>query len=137
MKATEDACRQARRTNAGGSDAMTDDWLAGVRERLEAKRDDLASRMVRITDNVRRSLDSDSEERAKQLEDSEVVDALGNETRAELKKIATALARIASGEYATCVECGGAIGRARLEAYPYATACIDCAEIVEEIRARS
>ena len=109
-------------------------WPQGLRERLEAKRDELTSRLERITANVRRSLDSDSEERAKELEDSEVVDALGNEAREEINKITRALARMESGDYGLCTDCGSPIAAGRIEAYPYAEECIDCAERDEEIR---
>lgn len=115
---------------------MQGHWPEGVRERLEKRRDELNLRLERITANVRRSLDSDSEERAKQLEDSEVVDALGNEARQELARIAVALGRMESGEYGLCAGCGERIAPERIEAYPYATACIDCAELEEEIRSR-
>ena len=116
---------------------MQDRWPDGLRARLEEKRAELNARLERITANVRRGLDSDSEERAKELEDSEVVDALGNEARAELRKISRALERMESGDYGLCTECGGPIATARIEAYPYASECIDCAELEEEIQARS
>jgi RNA polymerase-binding protein DksA len=115
---------------------MHGNWPEGLKKRLEDKRDELTSRLARVTANVRRSLDSDSEERAKQLADSEVVDALGNEARNELGKISDALARMESGEYGLCKECGLQIAEKRIEAYPYADECIDCAELDEEIRAR-
>lgn len=111
-------------------------WPESLKSRLEAKRNELTARLERITANVRRSLDADSEERAKQLSDSEVVDALGNEAREELSKISIALSRMNSGKYGICVECGGPIGAKRIEAYPYADECIDCAELDEEIRSR-
>ncbi len=69
-------------------------WLASLRERLEAKRD-------------------------------------------ELGKISDALARMDSGDYGLCTECGSPIAIKRIEAYPYADECIDCAELDEEIRART
>lgn len=116
---------------------MRKNWPEGMRQSLETKRDELHSRLERITANVRRSLDSDSEERARELADSEVVDALGNETRAELRRISIALARMDSGEYGLCKECGTRIADKRLQAQPYADECIDCAELDEEIRARS
>ena len=47
----------------------------------------------------------------------------------ELKEIASALDRIASGEYGECRVCGKNIGDARLEAIPTATACIKCADL--------
>ena len=111
-------------------------WPEGLKDRLEAKRDELAMRLGRITENVRRSLDTDSEERARELADSEVVDALGNEAREEIRKITVALDKMASGDYGLCAECGAAIAAERLEAHPYAEDCIDCAELDEEIRSR-
>lgn len=115
---------------------MQGHWPEGLKQRLEAKREELNARLERITANVRRSLDSDSEERAKQLDDSEVVDALGNEAREELRKISAALRRMDSGEYGLCTECGEQIDEKRIAAHPYASQCIDCAEMNEEIRAR-
>ena len=111
--------------------------LTSVKLALESKRDELTARLERITANVRRSLDSDSEERAKELEDSEVVDALGNEAREELGKISIALKRIADGEYGICRACGESIASQRMTAYPYAEKCIDCAELDEEIDGRN
>lgn len=105
------------------------EWREKLRSELEAKKDELTSRLDRITANLRRGLEPDSKERAKQLEDREVVDALGNEAREELAKISATLRRMDAGEFGQCAECGEPIRRARLEAYPYATACIDCASI--------
>ena len=47
----------------------------------------------------------------------------------ELKEIASALDRIASGEYGECRVCGKNINAARLEVIPTATACIKCADL--------
>ena len=88
---------------------MSKDEFQGVREALEAKKQELSTRLQRITRNVRRGYQADSEERAKEMEDHEVVDALGNEARDELKKITAALLRIDAGEYGTCLQCGEAI----------------------------
>lgn len=108
----------------------------GLREELLQKKDELTNRLDRITANLRRGVEADSKERAQQLEDSEVVDALGNEARAELNKISAALARMDSGDFGTCVECGLAIDRGRLKAYPYALECIECATLDEARNAR-
>ena len=104
---------------------MRGNWPEGLKQRLEEKRGELITRLDRITANLRRSLDSDSEERAKQLDDSEVVDALGNEAREELKRISATLKRMESGEYGLCSDCGEQIALKRIQAYPYATKCID------------
>jgi RNA polymerase-binding protein DksA len=116
---------------------MSANWPPELRQKLEDKRLELQQRLDRISANVRRSLDSDSEERAKQLDNSEVVDALGNESREELHKITIALKKMDEGIYGLCEECGQPIAAARLQAYPYAMACIDCAELDEEFRART
>lgn len=105
-----------------------------LRTRLEAKKSELETRLARITENLRRGYHPDSKERAKELEDSEVVDALGNEARAEIRKISSALKRMDDGEYGLCTSCGGEIAGKRLEAYPYAETCIDCATLDERRR---
>jgi RNA polymerase-binding protein DksA len=115
---------------------MEHNWPEGLRERLEKKRSELNARLEKITANLRRRLESDSKERAQQLEDSEVVDALGNEAREELKKISLALRRMDAGQFGLCSSCGLTIEPKRIEAYPYASECIDCATMEEEFRAR-
>jgi len=116
---------------------MQVNWPEGLRDQLEHKKAELESRLERITANVRRTLENDSKERAKQLEDNEVVDALGNEARQELGKISAALLRMDSGDYGLCADCGSPIAADRINAYPYASECIDCANMGEELRARN
>lgn len=107
-----------------------------LRAELNQKKEELTARLSRISANLRRGYEADSKERAKQLEDNEVVDALGNEARTELAKISAALKRMDTGEYGACIECGMAIEEGRLKAYPYADECIDCAEFDERRRSR-
>lgn len=54
------------------------------------------------------------------------------EERRELEQIDEALARIKSGSYGICRNCGEPIKKARLEALPFATLCIKCKEVEEE-----
>jgi DnaK suppressor protein len=98
-----------------------------LRRSLQSRKKELSARLERIHDNLRRGLDPDSEERARQLSDSEVVDALGNDARAELEEIAATLARLDNGTFGQCLTCGNAIGSGRLRAYPCAPQCIACA----------
>ena len=104
---------------------------AEIRQALEEKKQELTTRLDRIHANLRRGCEADSKERAKQFEDNEVVDALGNEARDELRKISAALQRLESGDYGICVECGLPIKEGRLKVHPYANECIDCAEFGE------
>lgn len=108
----------------------------GLRQALEAKKEELTIRLDRIHANLRRGSDADSKERAKEFEDNEVVDALGNEAREELAKISAALQRLDTGTYGLCVECGMDILPGRLEVYPYADECIECAEFDERRQRR-
>jgi len=108
----------------------------GLRQALVAKKEELTIRLDRIHANLRRGSDADSKERAKQFEDNEVVDALGNEAREELAKISAALQRLDKGTYGLCVECGMDILPGRLEVYPYADECIECAEFDERRQRR-
>lgn len=114
---------------------MRNNNYATQRERLEAKKAELRGRLDRVKANLRRGYDADSKERAKELEDSEVVDALGNEARIEMAKISEALKRMDRDEYGTCDECGAHIDDGRLAAHPYARKCIDCARFEEHRRA--
>ncbi len=115
---------------------MAEIWPDGLRSELLRKKDELTTRLERITANLRRGYEADSKERAKQLEDSEVVDALGNEARTELGKISAALARMESGDFGVCDACGESIDKNRVKAYPYALECIECARMDERNNAR-
>lgn len=114
---------------------MSDDSYGAQRHTLEQKKAELSARLERITANLRRGYHADSKERAKELEDSEVVDALGNEAREELAKISAAIRRMDAGEYGICNECGAEIDNGRLLAHPYARKCIDCARFEEHRKA--
>ena len=95
-----------------------------LEERLAA----LQSRLSSIKKDVTRSHSGDSAEQAQERENDEVVDAIGNETAQSIRVIQSALERIESGIYGACENCGEDIARARLEAVPEATRCVNCAE---------
>ncbi len=44
----------------------------------------------------------------------------------QLRRIEAALERLDSGQYGSCIECGGTISARRLEAIPWATRCVQC-----------
>jgi len=111
------------------------DRYAEIREVLLAKRAELAVRLEGLKRNLTAGRSADSQEQAQELENAEVVDALGNETRLELSRIAKALEQIKNGVYGSCADCGTPIPMARLEAHPFADRCIRCAT-AEEARTR-
>ena len=52
--------------------------------------------------------------------------AINSVERNMLDQIEAAIARITTGSYGTCEQCGRPINPERLEALPYATLCIAC-----------
>jgi DnaK suppressor protein len=95
-------------------------------ERLTA----LERRMGLIQSDRRREqgpLDPDSGERAVELENAEVLDALDAVEHKELEEVRAALARLDAGTLGTCEKCGFAISMARLRAVPAAVTCRNCA----------
>ena len=107
-----------------------------LRHELQQKRADLTARLERIHANLQRGLEADSAERAKQLEDKDVVDALANDARLELEQIADTLRKMDDGEFGMCSACGSSIADARLDAYPYASECMECARASESLKPR-
>jgi DnaK suppressor protein len=49
----------------------------------------------------------------------------------ELTEVDSALARMRSGDYGECVDCGKTIAAARLFAYPTAVRCVSCQSVRE------
>ncbi|HEY8520769.1 MAG TPA: TraR/DksA C4-type zinc finger protein [Gammaproteobacteria bacterium] len=111
------------------------DQYAEIRERLIVKQRELTERLERIKGNLTAGRSADSQEQAQELENAEVVDALGNEARIELSKIAKALEQMKNNTYGICIDCGEEIPMARLKAHPFADRCIRCAT-AEEARRR-
>lgn len=97
---------------------------------LETLKADLEARLARYHAHQRRetgALDKDSEERATQTQNDEVVDSLEQEARNELAQIAHALDRIDNGLGDECEQCGEEIDPRRLQVLPYTTVCVNCA----------
>jgi DnaK suppressor protein len=112
------------------------DQYARIRDQLIAKQNELARRLERLKENLTAGRSADSQEQAQELENAEVVDALGNEARSEISKIARALDQIKNNTYGICGDCGETIPMARLEAHPFADRCIRCATAAESVRRR-
>jgi RNA polymerase-binding transcription factor DksA len=101
---------------------------------VNEKHAEIATRPERIKENLTAGRSADSQEQAQELENAEVVDALGNEARNEFSQIARALEQIKNETYGTCIDCGATIPLARLEAPPFAHRCIRCATAEEAVR---
>ena len=102
-----------------------------IRAKLLAKQKELSVRLENIKRNITSGRSADSQEQAQELENAEVVDALGNEATLELSLIAKALDQIKNDTYGDCLDCAKPIPLARLRAHPFAERCIDCATVAE------
>jgi len=109
---------------------------AQIQEQLLAKQAELTRRLERLKENLTAGRSADSQEQAQELENAEVVDALGNEARTEISKIAKALDQIKNETFGICGDCGETIPMARLVAQPFADRCIRCATAAESVRKR-
>lgn len=99
--------------------------------RLQALRDEMVSRINAIEKDLHHEnqpVEKDFAEQVTQGENDDVLTALDDEARDTVRKIDAALLRIRTGTYGICEQCGNPIGEKRLEAVPYTTLCIDCAE---------
>ena len=102
-----------------------------------------------LMDEIRRGLERAGEERYAQLlgevhdrGDESVADLLSDVQAAEVTRdvgevrdTEGAQARIAAGRYGLCIDCGGEVGYARLQAFPTAKRCIGCQELREKTKA--
>lgn len=101
--------------------------LGDLRERLEARRDQLMARTGQIERDLRTLRDPDSEERVTESENDEVLEGLGGAERDELSRVRHALRRMDEGTYTECERCGEEIPSERLRVVPEASTCVDCA----------
>jgi DnaK suppressor protein len=110
---------------------MDDKTLAEFRAILEAKRTDLAeAEAATEADRAPVELDQQSVGRLSRMDAMQVQAMAVEQSRrraAEAKRIDAALARIASGDYGWCLDCGEEIAERRLRLDPAAPLCVDCA----------
>ncbi|MDH3211893.1 MAG: TraR/DksA family transcriptional regulator [Myxococcales bacterium] len=99
-----------------------------LRARLETRLQQLTHRVGKIEEDLRRTPHPDSEERATETQNDEVLGGLDASSLVELRQIQAALHRIEEGTYGACVGCGEKIADRRLEVVPYAATCVDCAK---------
>ena len=98
-----------------------------TRKQLQQRHARLLRRVGKIGGDLRSTHDRDSEERASELENDEVLEGLDEMGRAEVGQIRAALERIEAGLYGFCSTCGKPIAAERLAAMPTAATCLRCA----------
>jgi RNA polymerase-binding transcription factor DksA len=97
-----------------------------AREILLARRAELLGNIARIEDQLDDPVPRDWEDAASERQGDEVLTALGQSDRAEIRRIDAALARVDAGEYGDCVKCGNPIADKRLELLPDTPFCANC-----------
>ena len=97
-----------------------------ARELLLARRAELLGNLARIEDQLDDPVPRDWEDAASERQGDEVLTALGQSDRAEIRRIDAALARIEAGEYGDCVQCGKPIAEKRLQLLPDTPFCANC-----------
>ncbi len=96
--------------------------IAGLRDEIAKAESDIADR---LTDSVIDAGDDPADAGAKTFQREHDL-ALTHNSRELLAQNERALARVAAGTYGVCESCGEPIGKARLQAFPRATLCVQC-----------
>ena len=102
-----------------------------IAKKLETLREELTNRIDTIDADVhhkKEPVEKDFAEQVTQRENDDVLSAIDNEAQYTVQLIDAALARIKNGDYGICAKCGEQIPVERLEALPYVTTCVKCAE---------
>lgn len=116
-----------------GEDAWTDAELAEVKAELQSDVEHLTAELDEVAadleDLMRDSGDGAGDDQADVgtanfERDHEI--SLARKSNEVLRQSQIALERIADGSYGVCEDCGGAIGKLRLQAFPRATLCMAC-----------
>lgn len=101
--------------------------LAARRAQLKARLAELDHRLHGIEDELLSHQARDWEELATEREQDEVLTALGDEGKLEIRQILAALDRVRTGDYGACTKCGDEIAQARLDLLPATPFCAGCA----------
>jgi DnaK suppressor protein len=100
-----------------------------IERRLEALRGEITDTLgdaTMVTDALDRNADAGDLSVADATVTADFADARRDIDEHQAGRIA--LARLDSGDYGTCIDCGQAIPPARLQAQPFAVRCIACQE---------
>ena len=101
-----------------------------VERALANLRDDHPGRLDEEVEEIAATQDNHLAETATATLDREIDYTLEENSTRMLAAIDVSLKRIDDGTYGTCASCGRKIAEPRLEAYPWASLCIDCAESI-------
>ena len=104
-----------------------------VQKAIANLRDDHPGSLDDEVDEVAATSDNHLGETASATLGREIDYTLGENSEQVLAEIEAALQRIENGTYGVCRKCGREISAERLEAYPWASLCIDDARLAERV----
>ena len=105
--------------------------LAGLRQSLDLKRQEMLSLYLHDVHAGQESTDDNADDFADRANNSfnrELMFSLSNNERQMLIRIDEAFQRLEDGSYGRCDHCEEPIGLPRLKALPWARYCIECQE---------
>jgi RNA polymerase-binding protein DksA len=109
--------------------------LLTERQRLEAELDEIEERTARMSEADRAAELSSYEDHpadlASETFEREKALAIGESVESLLNQVNTALEKLERGTFGICDACGRPIKKARLQALPFATLCLDCQDRLE------
>jgi DnaK suppressor protein len=108
-----------------------------IRQMLVQRREELLAELrtdAKTASPPEKPRSADPTDQASDAADGALSMALAQTESDELAQIETALARIESGDFGICEECGQSIPAERLKVLPYAVTCIDCKRGLEQSR---
>ena len=106
--------------------------VAKIQQLLLRRRDALRQTLAGELSTLKEFKKGDEVDVAIDSAQNEISSHLAEAESRELAAVEAALERIREGYYGQCDGCGGKIPKARLEALPYATLCINCQREMEE-----
>ncbi|MDX1678643.1 TraR/DksA family transcriptional regulator [Arsukibacterium sp.] len=101
--------------------------LQELKRKLLAQKVQLERQLNAIHHDFQQGRTADAAEQAAERENEQVLNSLEYNAAEELNSINIALQRMEHGEYLYCSRCGEEIGLERLNAVPFTTFCIHCA----------
>ena len=133
MATAKKATAPVAQAAAAPADDWTADELAEVRAELDAQALALRAEIDRAeaaSEKLKRDQSSegsgDEADAGTKTFEREHEMSLSNNSRDLLVQVERALGRLDAGTYGRCEECGNAIPKARLQAFPRATLCVAC-----------
>jgi DnaK suppressor protein len=106
--------------------------IAKIQKILLRRRDALRQTLAGELSTLKQFKKGDEVDVAIDSAQNEISSHLAETESRELAAVEAALERIREGHYGRCEGCGDKIPKARLEALPYATLCINCQREMEE-----